>query len=82
MAENSPSVFIQLKSFDTVNKKRPKQLNKCKEETNESPRQKTYIRAFSYLLAKKFSCLAMFSKKEFAFVSNLRFISKTNFMLS
>ena len=28
------------------------------------------------------NCSAMFSKKEFAVVSNLRFISKTNFMLS
>ena len=37
---------------------------------------------FSYLLAEKFSCSIMFSKKEFAIVSNLRFISKTNFMLS
>ena len=38
--------------------------------------------AFSYLLAEKFSCSAVFSQKEFAIVSNLRFISKTNFMLS
>ena len=40
--------------------------------------------AFSYLLAEKFSCSAMFSNKEFAlnFVSNLRFINKTKFMLS
>ena len=30
----------------------------------------------SYLLAEKFSCSAMFSKKEFAFVSKLRFISR------
>ena len=37
---------------------------------------------FSYLLAEKFSCSAMFSKKEFAIVNNLRFISRTNFMLS
>ena len=37
---------------------------------------------FSYLLAEKFSCSAMFSKKEFAIVSNLKFISRTNFMLS
>ena len=38
--------------------------------------------AFSYLLAEKFSCSAMFSKKEIATVSNLRFISRTKFMLS
>ena len=38
--------------------------------------------AFSYLLEDKFWCSAMFSKKEFAFVSNLRYISKTHFMLS
>ena len=38
--------------------------------------------AFSYLLAEKFSCSAMFSKKAFAIVSILMFISKTNFMLS
>ena len=38
--------------------------------------------AFSYLLAEKISCLAIFSKKEFAFVSYLRFIRRTNFMLS
>ena len=30
----------------------------------------------------KFSCSAMDSKKDFAIVSNLGFISKTNFMLS
>ena len=38
--------------------------------------------AFSYLLAEKFSCSAMFSKKKIAIVSNLRFISMKNFMLS
>ena len=38
--------------------------------------------AFSYLLAKKFSCSAMFSKKEFGIVSNLRLISMKNSMLS
>ena len=40
--------------------------------------------AFSYLLAEKISFLAtcMFSKKKFAIVSNLRFISMKNFMLS
>ena len=38
--------------------------------------------AFSYLLAEKFSCSAMFSKTEFAIISNSRFISRTNFMLS
>ena len=38
--------------------------------------------AFSYLLAEESSCLAMFSKTEFKIVSNLRFISRTNFMLS
>ena len=38
--------------------------------------------AFSYLLAEKFSFSAMFTKKEFAVVSNLRFISRTIFMLS
>ena len=37
---------------------------------------------FSYLLAEKISHSAMFSNKEFAFVSYLRFISMTNFMLS
>ena len=37
---------------------------------------------FSYLLVEKFSCSAMFSKREFAIFSNLRFISRTNFMLS
>ena len=35
----------------------------------------------NYLLAQKFSCSAMFSKKESAIVSYLRFISGTNFML-
>ena len=38
--------------------------------------------AFSYLLAEKNSCSAMFSKNEFAIVSNLRFISGKNLMLS
>ena len=37
--------------------------------------------AFSYLL-EKFSCSAIFSKKEFAIVSNLIFISMKNFMHS
>ena len=41
-----------------------------------------YVMAFSYLLAEKVSCLAMFSKKAFAIVSNLRFISRKHFMLS
>ena len=36
----------------------------------------------NYLLAEKFSCSAMFLKKEFAIVSNLRFICRTKFMLS
>ena len=35
-----------------------------------------------YLLAEKISCSAMFIKKELAIVSNLRFISMKNFMLS
>ena len=39
-------------------------------------------RHFPYFLAVKFSCLAMLCKKEFASVSNLRFVSRTNFMLS
>ena len=38
--------------------------------------------AFSYLLAEKCSCSAMFSKKKLAIVSNLRFISMKNFRLS
>ena len=37
---------------------------------------------FSYVLAEKISCSAMFSNKAFAIVSYLRFISMTNFMLS
>ena len=36
----------------------------------------------SYLLAEKFSCSAMFSKKEFAIVSSFRLISRANFVLS
>ena len=38
--------------------------------------------AFSYLLAEKFSCSAICSKKEFAIVRNLKFISRANFMLN
>ena len=38
--------------------------------------------AFSYLLAEKVSCSAMISKKEFAIVDNMRFISRTSFKLS
>ena len=38
--------------------------------------------AFSYLLAEKFSCSALLKGKEFGIVSNLRFISRTNFVLS
>ena len=37
---------------------------------------------FSILLAEKFSCSSMFSKEEFAIVSNLRYIIRTNFILS
>ena len=37
--------------------------------------------AFSYLLAKYFSCSSMFSKKDFAIISNFRYISRTNSML-
>ena len=37
--------------------------------------------AFSYLLAEKVSCSDKCNKKECAIVSNLRFISKTNFIL-
>ena len=33
-------------------------------------------------ISREISCSAKFSKKEFAIVSNLRFISRTNFMLS
>ena len=33
-------------------------------------------------ISRKFSCFAMLSIKEFASVSNLRFISMTNFMLN
>ena len=36
----------------------------------------------SYLLAEKVSCSAMLSKKEFAVVSNLRYVSMKNFMLN
>ena len=42
-----------------------------------------FLKRFSCLtqLSMKFSCSAIFSKKEFAIVSNLRFISRINFML-
>ena len=33
-------------------------------------------------ISRKISCSVMLSKKEFAVISNLRFISRTNFMLS
>ena len=36
----------------------------------------------SIFISRKCSCSAIFSKKEFAIVSNLRFMSKINFMLS
>ena len=35
-----------------------------------------------FILAEKFSCSAMFNKKEFGIVSYLRFVSMKNFMLS
>ena len=38
--------------------------------------------AFAYLLAEIFTCSAMFSKKELAIASNLRFTSRTNFIHS
>ena len=37
---------------------------------------------FHILLEEKCSCSAMFSKKEFVIVSNLKFISMSHFMLS
>ena len=40
------------------------------------------LKTFSYLLVENFSYLAMFSRREFEIVSNLRFISRTNFMLT
>ena len=48
---------------------------------NENFSANTYENA-NYLLAEKFSCSVMFSKKEFGIVTNLRFISMKNFMLS
>ena len=41
-----------------------------------------YIYYQIYLLSENFPCSAMYSKKEFAIVSNVKFISRTNFMLS
>ena len=38
--------------------------------------------AFSYLLAKKISCSAILSKKEFTIISELKFFSMSNFRLS
>ena len=38
--------------------------------------------AFLYLLAEKYSCAAIFNKKELAIVRNLKFIRVINFMLS
>ena len=40
-----------------------------------------YENANNSLQVEKCSCSVMFSKKEFAIVSNLRFISRTSFML-
>ena len=57
-------------------------LNSAEHEILSANKYENAKLAFSYLLAEKFSCLAMFSKKEFAIVSILRFISRTNFMLS
>ena len=37
---------------------------------------------FIFIIREFFLCAATFSKKEFAVVSNLRFISRTHFMLS
>ena len=42
---------------------------------------KTKVGIFIFL-PEKYSCSAIFSKKEFAIVSNFTFISRTNFMLS
>ena len=38
--------------------------------------------SWHFHVAEKFSCSAMFNKKEFAIVSNLRFIIRKKFMLS
>ena len=37
---------------------------------------------FHIILAGKISCLALFSRKEFAIATNMRFIGRTNFLLS
>ena len=44
---------------------------------NMKCQQQFAFSAFSYLLAEKFSCLIMFSKKEFGIVSKLRYNSRT-----
>ena len=44
-------------------------------------KMQTIVGIFIFI-SREISCLAMFSKKEFAIVSNLRLISRTNFMLS
>ena len=54
-------------------------LNSAKHEIFSANK---YENAFSCLVIEKFSCSALISKKEFAIVNNLRFISRTNFMLS
>ena len=43
---------------------------------NAKKKQKKKQMVFSHLSAEKCSCSAMFSKKDFALVSNLRFISR------
>ena len=51
------------------------------ENANFNMKMPTKVGIF-ILIAEKFPCSAIFSKKEFRIVSNLRFIKRTNFMLS
>ena len=63
-------------------KKKKKNTNKLLFMLNSAEHEIFTADEFSYLLAEKITCSAMFSKKEFAIVSKLRFISRTIFILS
>ena len=63
-------------------KKKNKNTNKLLFMLNSAEHEIFTADEFSYLLAEKITCSAMFSKKEFAIVSKLRFISRTIFILS
>ena len=71
------NLLVLWKFWNRGYKKFRAQLNSAEHEIFSANKYKKI-----YLFAENFSCSAIFSMKEFANVCNLRFSSRTNFMLS